>query len=57
MPINLHFGNNYFAEFHAKIELDFNFEIYCFISYNTWCNAYSFICLFTDDIIIKGQYK
>jgi hypothetical protein len=25
MPINLHFGNNYFAEFHAKIELDFKF--------------------------------
>lgn len=25
MPINLHFGNNYFAEYHAKIELDFQF--------------------------------
>ncbi len=25
MPVNLHFGNNYFAEFHAKIELDFKF--------------------------------
>lgn len=25
IPINLHFGNNYFAEFHAKIELDFKF--------------------------------
>ena len=25
MPINIHFGNNSFAEFHAKIELDFKF--------------------------------
>lgn len=25
MPINLHFGNNYFAEFHFKLELDFKF--------------------------------
>ncbi|MFV0522369.1 MAG: hypothetical protein ACK5MI_08105 [Mangrovibacterium sp.] len=25
MPFNLHFGNNYFAELHAKIELDFKF--------------------------------
>ena len=25
LPINLHFGNNYFAEFHAKVELDFKF--------------------------------
>ena len=25
MPINIHFGNNYFVEFHAKIELDLKF--------------------------------
>lgn len=25
MPINLHIGNNYFGELHAKIELDFKF--------------------------------
>lgn len=25
MPINLHFGKNYFTEFHAKIEFDFKF--------------------------------
>ncbi len=25
MPINLHFGNNYFLEFHAKLEIDFKF--------------------------------
>lgn len=25
MPINLHFGDNYFAEFYAKLELDFKF--------------------------------
>jgi len=25
MPINLHFGNNYFMEFHPMIELDFKF--------------------------------
>ncbi len=25
MPFNIHYGNNYFAEFHTKIELDFKF--------------------------------